>query len=53
MGPTIYRWRQETNVVYAWQGPKLVQSSKGTFKRRGAVTIGNHGIGHRCITGIE
>lgn len=37
MGPTIYGWRQETNVVYAWQGPKLVQGSKGTFKRRGAV----------------
>jgi hypothetical protein len=52
VGPTIYGWWQETNVIYAWHGPKLVQIGKRTFKRRGAVSISMLGIGHGCVTGV-
>jgi hypothetical protein len=52
IGPTIYGWWQETDVTYAWHGPKLVPISRRTFKRRGAVTISNQGIGHGCVTGV-
>ena len=52
IGPTTYGWWQETNVIYAWHGPKLVLISRRTFKRRGAVTISNLGIGHGCTSGV-
>ena len=38
IGPTINGWWQETNITYTWHGPKVVQTAKRTFKRRGAVT---------------
>jgi hypothetical protein len=53
IGPTIYGWWRETSVTYAWHGPKLAQITRRTFKRRGAVTISNMGIGQGCIAGIK
>jgi hypothetical protein len=52
IGPTVYGWWRETNVTYAWHGPTLVQISSATFKRRGAVNVGEMGIGHGCISGV-
>ncbi|HET7572665.1 MAG TPA: hypothetical protein VFJ77_08350 [Gaiellaceae bacterium] len=53
IGPTIYGWWRETKVTYLWRGPKLVQTSKRTLKRRGAVTANDTGIGHGCIAGVS
>ena len=52
IGPTIDGWWQETDVVYAWHGPKLTQISRRTFKRHGAVRIEHQGIGRGCIAGV-
>lgn len=52
IGPTIHGWWQETDTVYAWHGPKLVQISRRTFKRHGAVRILNEGIGRGCSVGV-
>ena len=53
IGPTVYGWWRETNVIYAWHGPRLVRLSRRTFKRRGAVPASEIGIGHTCITGVR
>ena len=52
IGPTIYGWWQETTILYAWHGPKLVQTSRSTFRRHGAVRISNLGIGRGCTSGV-
>jgi hypothetical protein len=52
IGPTIYGAWHETDTVYAWRGPNLVQIGKRTFKRHGAVRIENQGIGRGCIAGV-
>jgi hypothetical protein len=48
IGPTIYGWWRETDITYTWHGPRLVQSAKHTFKRRGAVTASQTAIGPGC-----
>jgi hypothetical protein len=53
IGPTIYGWWRETNVLYAWHGPKLVQTSSRTFKRRGAVPASDIGFGQGCTNGVR
>jgi hypothetical protein len=53
IGPTVYGWWRETDVVYDWSGPKLVQIGSRTFRRRGAVTAGEIGAGHGCATGVS
>jgi hypothetical protein len=53
IGPTVYGWWRETSVIYAWHGPRLVQISSHTFKRRGVVPASEIGIGHTCITGLH
>jgi hypothetical protein len=53
IGPTIDGWWRETNVTYVWHGPKLAQTGTRTFKRHGAVTVTNLGIGPGCIAGIR
>jgi hypothetical protein len=53
IGPTIYGWWRETNVIYAWHGPKLVQISSRTFKRRGAAPASDIGFGQGCIKGVH
>ena len=52
IGPTIYGWWQETNITYTWDGPRLVQTAKGTFKRRGAVTASETSIGRGCTANV-
>lgn len=52
IGPTIYGWWQETNITYTWHGPRLVQTAKHAFKRRGAVTASETSIGHGCTAGV-
>ena len=44
-------WR-ETDVIYAWHGPRLRRVSQSTFTRRGAVSAGESGIGRGCTKGI-
>ena len=53
IGPTIYGWWRETNVIYAWHGPKLVQIGGRTFKRRGAVITSETRFGQGCINGVR
>lgn len=53
IGPTVYGWWWETNVIYDWHGPKLVQISKRTFRRHGAVTAGEIGVWRGCTTGVS
>lgn len=53
IGPTMNGWWRETKTTYVWRGPKLVQTSKRTFKRRGAVSATATGIGHGCISGVS
>ncbi len=53
IGPTIYGWWRETNVIYAWHGPKLVQISSRTFKRRGAVLASDTAFERGCIKGVR
>ncbi len=52
IGPTINGWWQETNITYTWHGPRLVQTAKRTFKRRGAVGTSETSIGAGCTAGI-
>jgi hypothetical protein len=52
IGPTVNGWWQETNITYTWHGPRLVQTAKRTFKRRGAVTASESSIGHGCAAGV-
>jgi hypothetical protein len=51
IGPTIYGWWRETNVRYAWHGPRLVLVSSRTFKRRGAVPASD--VGPACVKGLR
>lgn len=53
IGPTIYGWWRETNVIYAWYGPRLVQISSRTFRRHGAVSASDTGFGQDCIKGVH
>ena len=53
IGPTIYGWWRETNTVYSWHGPRLVQISSRTFKRRGTVPARDIGFGQSCIKGVR
>lgn len=53
IGPTVYGWWRETNVIYAWHGPTLIQISSHTFKRRGAVPTRDTGFGPGCIKGVR
>jgi hypothetical protein len=53
IGPTIYGWWRETNVIYAWHGPRLAQISSRTLKRRGAVPATDIGFGEGCIKGVR
>ena len=53
IGPTMYGWWRETNVIYAWHGPKLVQISSRTFKRRGAVLASDTALERSCIKGVH
>ncbi len=48
IGPTIYGWWRETDITYTWHGPRLVQSAKHSFKRRGAVNENQTSIGPGC-----
>lgn len=52
IGPTIDGWWRETNVIHLWHGPTLVQTSRRTFERRGAMTADDTGIGRGCIAGV-
>lgn len=53
VGPTIAGWWRETRVTYLWHGPRLVQNSKRTFMRRGAVIGNDTDIGRGCTAGIR
>ena len=48
IGPTIYAWWRETDIRYAWHGPRLVQHGERSFKRYGAVTSSQTSIGRGC-----
>ena len=52
IGPTVNGWWRETNITYTWHGPRLVQTAKRTFKRRGAVSTSEISIGAGCTTGV-
>ena len=52
-GPTIYAWWTDTEVTYAWHGPRLVQLAKRTFKHRGLPPASATEVGPGCIAGIE
>jgi hypothetical protein len=52
IGPTVNGWWQQTNTTYAWHGPRLVQTAKRAFKRRGAVTASETSIGRGCTAGV-
>ena len=52
-GPTLSGWWRETKTTYVWHGPKLEQTSRRTFKRRGPVTGNDTGIGRGCIAGVN
>ena len=52
IGATVNGWWQETSITYTWHGPRLVQTAKRTFKRRGAVTASEMSIGHGCTAGV-
>jgi hypothetical protein len=52
IGPTIYAWWTETDVTYAWHGPRLVKIAEHTLKRRGPPRAGETGVGAGCTTGI-
>ena len=49
----MYGWWRETNVIYAWHGPTLIQISSHTFKRAGAVPTRDTGFGPGCIKGVR
>jgi hypothetical protein len=48
IGPTIYGSWRETDITYDWEGPKLVQTAKQTFKEHGSPPISEVGIGAGC-----
>jgi hypothetical protein len=52
-GPTLSGWWRETKTTYVWHGPKLEQTGRRTFKRRGPVTGNDTGIGRGCIAGVN
>jgi hypothetical protein len=43
-----YGWSMETNVTYSWNGPKLVQIAKRSFKRRGWPARSEAEVGSGC-----
>jgi hypothetical protein len=53
IGPTIYAWWKETNVTYAWHGPRLVRTADHTFNRRGLPPTSQTDIGAGCTAGID
>jgi hypothetical protein len=53
IGPTVYGWWRETDVIYAWHGPTLRRLRSHTFKRRGAVPSSDIGFGPGCIAGAR
>ena len=52
IGPSVNGWWWETKTVYAWHGPRLVQISRRTFRRHGAVTASVTRIGQGCLHGV-
>ncbi len=52
LGPTLDGWWQESEVTYAWRGPRLVKIGTRTFKRRGAVAASDTSIGRGCTGGV-
>ncbi len=53
IGPTIHAWWRETDVTYAWQGPRLVKVAERTFKRLGLPPSRQTDVGAGCVSGIE
>jgi hypothetical protein len=52
IGPTIHGSWSETEVTYAWHGPRLAKIAERTFKRRGLPPTGETTIGAGCTRGI-
>jgi hypothetical protein len=48
IGSTIYAWWKETDITYAWHGPRLVKTAKRTFKRRGLPPASETDVGAGC-----
>jgi hypothetical protein len=53
IGPTIHQWWSETDVTYAWHGPRLVKIAERTFKRRGLPPARETDVGAGCTAGIS
>jgi len=45
IGPSMYGWWKETDITYSWDGPKLVQTNKDTFREDGQPSNIDPGLG--------
>jgi hypothetical protein len=52
IGPTIHNWWRETDVTYAWHGPRLMKIAERTFKHRGLPPARETDVGAGCTAGI-
>jgi hypothetical protein len=52
IGPTIDQAWSETDVTYAWHGPRLVKIAQRTLKRRGLPPAHETDVGRGCTAGI-